>query len=72
MIKELKGNINPEEAEKVAKEFYTKVFPKNPHAVALGRQGGLARRGKPGRKLSSEEARRIRAIRTEKLKQQKA
>ena len=36
---------------------------KNPHAVALGRKGGLARKGKPGRKLSSEEARRIRAMR---------
>lgn len=36
---------------------------KNPHAVALGRKGGLARKGKPGRKLSSEEAKRIRAMR---------
>lgn len=41
---------------------------KNPHAVVLGRKGGLARRGKPGRKLTSEEAKRIRAIRTEKQK----
>lgn len=41
---------------------------KNKHAVALGRKGGLARRGKPGRKLTSEEAKRIRQIRTEKAK----
>jgi hypothetical protein len=41
---------------------------KNPHAVALGRKGGLARKGKPGRKLTSEEAKRIRSMRKPKPK----
>jgi hypothetical protein len=43
---------------------------KNPHAVTLGRKGGLARKGKPGRKLTSEEAKRIRKLRKRTAKKE--
>ncbi len=39
---------------------------KNPHAVALGRKGGLAGKGKPGRKLTSEQARAMQAARKDR------
>jgi len=38
-------------------------------AIIMGRKGGKARKGRPGRVLTSEEAKRIRAIRTEKQAQ---
>jgi hypothetical protein len=55
-----------EDMKKARIKMIQTLTTKNPHAVALGRKGGKARKGKPGRKLTSEEAKRIRALRDSK------
>jgi hypothetical protein len=44
---------------------------KNKHAVALGRLGGKAKRGKGSKGLNSEQARKAAQIRWDKDRQQK-